>query len=247
MEGRKLEPGVRTDLAKGGEVCFGGAEAWRLVEGGPPVASAIRAETEELRVAEQGILVLPDTEAPVVSLFMDEEGMWLLEAGEATRRAVDQESVEAGGRWVLNVPPPTPGGRLPTTQKMTGFVRALGALKLRFRVSQDDEYVELEVIEGNQVISLGARAHHYLLLTLARARLADAAKGDIAPAEQGWLYMDDLLEMLKTDPQHINLSIFRARQQLAQANVLNAGAIVERRVPTKQLRLGTAQVELVAP
>ncbi len=101
-------------------------------------------------------------------------------------------------------------------------------------------------MHGEDATPLGARAHNDLLLALARARVEAAGDPSLSAAERGWLYVDDLITMLKTDAEHLNVRVFRARQQLAEAGVANAGALVERRAATRQLRLGTERVEVRA-
>jgi hypothetical protein len=122
-------------------------------------------------------------------------------------------------------------------------------------VSRDEEYIALAAHEGDRVLDLGERAHHAVLLALARARLADQApaqgESPSSPAEvlpesaHGWMYQDELGRMLQLDETQINLLIFRCRRQLAAAGVVGAAGIVERRRATRQLRLGVARIEIV--
>lgn len=73
--------------------------------------------------------------------------------------------------------------------------------------------------------------------------MADARDG-VDDSNQGWVYVDDLARMLKLDPPHLNIQIFRARKQLAQ--LLDGAAapeLVERRVG--KLRLGAWSARIV--
>ena len=119
----------------------------------------------------------------------------------------------------------------------------LETLTLCFAVSRDEEHVELFLIDGERRFELGSRAHHYLLLTLARARLHDADSEE-NEAERGWLYADDLARDLALDLTQLNLHVYRARQQLARAGILNAGRLVERRAGSRQLRLGPDKLQI---
>ncbi|XYH95554.1 hypothetical protein ACMHYB_48405 [Sorangium sp. So ce1128] len=92
---------------------------------------------------------------------------------------------------------------------------------------------------------MGARAYNEILLTLARARLTARKERVLPPEDQGWMHVDDILETLDIAAEHLNVGIHRARQQLAELGVLNAGALVERRPLTRQIRLGTDRVEIV--
>jgi len=79
---------------------------------------------------------------------------------------------------------------------------------------------------------------------LARQRLADQRAG-VPASEQGWMYIDDLLRMLKIDDNHLNITIHRARGQISQLGVVDAVGLVERRPGKRQLRIGASRLELV--
>ena len=59
---------------------------------------------------------------------------------------------------------------------------------------RDEERVDITVVCPGREIELPARSHHYLLVTLARARLATK---DARPAEQGWLERDEAQGLLR--------------------------------------------------
>jgi hypothetical protein len=101
------------------------------------------------------------------------------------------------------------------------------------------------LIQGNQVVALPARAHNYLLLTLARARSAEQARADVTEAEAGWVYGPDLLDMLKTNETTLNVAICRARKDLARADVFGAAELIERQPATRRLRLGVTNIEIL--
>ena len=61
----------------------------------------------------------------------------------------------------------------------------LSDLVLCFRVSADEEHVEIDAVHLGGTLPIPVRVHHYMLLTLARARLHDRAHGS-GPAEEGW-------------------------------------------------------------
>ena len=112
------------------------------------------------------------------------------------------------------------------------------APQLCFEVSLNEEHIFLGVALGNgRHLDLGERAHHYAMVTLARRRLADAERG-IEPSGQGWIEVERLARMLGIDQSHLNIQIFRARQQLTRA--LPAGfdtpVLLERR--RGEIRIG---------
>jgi hypothetical protein len=99
-------------------------------------------------------------------------------------------------------------------------------------------------MHGVRRIDLEARAHHYVLLTLARRRLADQADPGLSPAEHGWLHQELLLDMLRTDASRLHIDIYRARRQLGQVGVLGAMRLIERRPGTRMLRIGVARLDV---
>lgn len=233
----------RVTLDAGAALTFGDeAERWTLEDAGPPAVSARSEATGEVRAADHGLLALPHADNPRVTLFEGRDGLWYVEVDGVARPAEDHEQVDADGPWILRIPPAGPGGAVPTTNGAESTRQ--DPTMLRFEVSSDEEHIALTLVRGAQRTSLSGRAHHELLLTLARARLRDRVAG-LPPAEQGWMYVDDLIEMLKLDLKHFNVNVFRARQQLAQAGVGDVGALLERRPTTRQLRLGTDAIEVV--
>ncbi len=81
------------------------------------------------------------------------------------------------------------------------------------------------------------------MLALARARLHDRAES-VPESSQGWVYQEDLARGLGLDEPHLNVTIFRCRQQLISAGVAGAAGIVERRKPSRQLRIGASKIAI---
>jgi hypothetical protein len=112
-----------------------------------------------------------------------------------------------------------------------------------FRVSSDEEHVELVMHCGAGPVDLGARGHNYLLLLLARQRLADAGQ-NLPAGTCGWVYQDELVRALKVSAERLNIDIFRIRKQFEAIGLSEPASIVERRPRTKQLRIGVASLAL---
>ena len=105
---------------------------------------------------------------------------------------------------------------------------AVPARLLEFFVSRDEEHARALLHVRGGVVDLGERAHHYSLVTLARARSADMQAGYDA-ATQGWIELDRLARMLGIDTSHLNVQIHRARSQFAALPGLDVSQLVERR------------------
>jgi pSer/pThr/pTyr-binding forkhead associated (FHA) protein len=237
VDGRRLGAGERTVLARGATFILGREDAFRLEDASPPVASARHGASGQLRTAVEGLLVLPDEERPEVSIFEDASGRWVAEDSEGTRFVADRDIVIADGEgWILNLP-----NAAGETQEISTLLPAFDTITLRFAVSRHEEHVEVTVVHGCGSTAMPARAHHYLLLTLARAIVEDE---DASPAERGWVDREELCRRIGTDGPRLNVDVFRNRRQFAALGIHGAAGIIERRPGTGQLRLGTARVEV---
>ena len=241
VDGKKLVAGEPVPLREGSELSLAG-DVWVLASALPPTASA-RSESGQVRVAEEGLLVLPDGSSPLASAYEDGAGVWRIEVGDESRVAVDQETIVAGEPWVLSIPPIS-ASPVPRTEKL-GHITTLSSVTVRIGVSTNEEHVELTVVYEDRPPKRSSRAFHHVLLTLARERLRDRDLGRPAP-DQGWIYMDAFLRMVGMEPEPLNVAICRARKELASHfGIADAGMVIERRPASRQIRLGTDKVEIV--
>jgi pSer/pThr/pTyr-binding forkhead associated (FHA) protein len=236
LEGRRLVPGERVALQAGQSFLLGpSGTGFQLVDAGPPAARARHATSGRVQESAGSLLVLPDDEHPLASIFLEGSGRWLLESCEERRHVADQERLLLGGEeWVLELPSAT-------TETLEGDVSGLESLHLKIGVSRDEEHVVVTLVHGNQHTVLAPRSHHYLLATLARIRLKEH---ELPEAERGWVERDMLCQMLATDSNKLNVDIHRVRKQLSTLGIQDAASIVERRSGTGQLRLGVRSVEV---
>jgi hypothetical protein len=233
----RLVPGQPEVLPPGASFTLGGVATFRMDDASPPEASARHTKTGLLRIAAEGLLVLPDDDHPEVGIFEDVTGLWVAEDVDGSRLVADREVVIADGDgWMLDLP-----SSAGATVQPSGAVVTLDTISMHFAVSRDEEHVEVTVLHGGAKSSLPTRTHHYLLLTLARATLEDE---QASPAERGWVDRELLCRMLATDPRRLNVDVFRVRKQLADLGIHGAAGIIARRPGTGQLRLGTQRVEV---
>ena len=239
---RRLESGERVTIRRGTKVAFGyPEELFELVDDGPPSAAAVDQDGQR-QEAEDGMLILPDSEHPVLTVFEEGGGIWVVESNDGSRQRVshgDDLHIDTQV-WRLGLPTISESTWQPDSTQL-----ALRRLTMRFAVSRDEEHVEVSLLQGNQAVALPPRAHDYLLLTLARARLAEQACADVPEAEAGWIYVPDLLDMLKTNETAFNVAIYRARRELARAKVYGANELFERRPSPRRIRLGVQRFEVI--
>ncbi len=237
VDGQRLPSGASVRLAAGSTLAFGNEEErWRLVDDDAPQAMAFAVGGDASAEAMDGLLVLPEADRPEVTIF-EELGAWTAEVGDRRVELSDGDVIEAGGeRWRLHLP-----SRLDATIDLAQ--PKISNVGLRFGVSQDEEYVETQLLmEEGDPIPVPTRSFTYLLLVLARLREQDALEGDLGPAEHGWIHTDELVRMLKTDVATLNVHICRARRLVSSLGIGNAVDLIERRQGTGQLRLGVARL-----
>jgi hypothetical protein len=240
LDGRRLEAGKRVPLKVGAALRFGSFDAhWVLESDGPPDVVAIETDGEKRMEGEHGLLKWPSG-----AVLLTENGTdYYLESEGARSRVIDRQIVKIeGASWRISIPPsPDEEGRTITAD---GILLSTD-VTLQFQVSPDEESVRVSIAADGVKKELRARSFDYMLLALARARIADGKTADLAADEQGWVYADELASDLGMDVSHINVDIYRARRRFADAGVQGADEMVERRPQTRALRLGCRRVELI--
>lgn len=235
VDGVRVPAGTRAPLRRGARLAFGTDEPTHLLaDDGPPEPLARTADGRWLE-GRDGMLDLPGPEGERIVL-RDPGGGWRLESDGAVRPVRDGERIDDGERALRLCLPNDDARTLP---------RVAGAApRATFRVSLDEEQVALEILEAGRPLDLGARSHHYLLLTLARARQADRARG-LPESEAGWVDAERLARQLRQEPKYLNVLIHRARRQASEAGLACASFLVERREQARQVRFGLPDLEVV--
>jgi hypothetical protein len=241
VDGQGLVPGEPFALEAGAEVRFGrGTEvAWRVQDVDAPADSLVPADSSRPVIALAPHNLLPSSEAPELCIYQAQPGLWMLEQNGETRALKDGDPVQVGDagphRFVAAAP-------MDDTQ-IAEIVREADAPWLVMRLSLDEEHTRIEVKDGTVKTDLGERTHHYCLVTLARRRMADQERG-LEPGAQGWLGSAELSRMLGMETTHLNIQIFRAREQLmtARPGVAALSRLIERR--RGELRIGDLPFEI---
>ena len=187
-----------------------------------------------------------DSEHWVVRDLMSRNGTTVngvvLKPGE--RRPVTEGDVIGFGggaeTWLLVDDSPPPSEAIEQTVQATFD---LSEAELAFELSQDEETVTLTVVASGARIEAPSRAFHLLLLALARVLVTDQQAG-VFPAEAGFVYTEELISTLYPDAETLNVNIYRARRQMEELGAREARVLVERRVSSKQIRLGVSRVTI---
>ena len=241
VDGRVLVPGEPFALEVGAEVRLGRGPgvSWRVQDVAEPTDALVPADSRQPVIALAPHNLLPSSEAPELCIYQARPGLWVLEQNGETRALKDGERLQVGDaglhRFVAAAP-------MDDTH-VVEIVPETEAPWLVMRLSLDEEHARLEVKDGAGKADLGERSHHYCLATLARRRMADQERG-LEPGAQGWLGSAELSRMLGMEPTHLNIQIFRAREQLMTAlpGVDAVSRLIERR--RGELRIGDLPFEI---
>jgi FHA domain len=242
VDGRRLEAGTRATLGRAAQIAFGDTgDPFELVHDGPPCAVAV-SEHGQRQESESGILILPEPEHPMYTIFEDSSGNWMAESNDGSRhRIASGDTLRVAERtWRIELPAMPEHTLQPEAGQMV-----LRDSTMRISVSGDQERVDIRLILGDQAIPLRSRSYCQLLFALARVRLADEVAAGAGEANAGWRPVTELLEMLHLSEPTFNTHIARARKDLAQAGVLDATDLVERQPMPRRVRLGVRKVEIV--
>ncbi|MEM9491882.1 MAG: FHA domain-containing protein, partial [Myxococcota bacterium] len=188
LDSAALARGQRNKLALGSLLAFGDPEdLYELIDDGAPGASAI-SNSGVRQYSQSGTLLLPNADEPECFVWQ-EVGSWYVEGPDGTvEPATHGHKLTIDGTvWELDLPV-----ELKPTLQMGALL--LSTALLRFKVSRNEEHVELEVSSGGRMVTLTPRIYWYTMLTLARARLRDRDDTDVSEAEEGWLYVQELVE-----------------------------------------------------
>jgi hypothetical protein len=241
VDGQRLAPGQVARLTKGSRIVFGRAEqTWEVVDASRPTTMVVPlGGGESVTFDDRDMVALPSSEDPQVTLYRGNDGLWRLEGVDAEPAIlVAGQIFEALGRmWRFACAEQGGGATLPV--HATESPPHVADLNLLFSVSKNEEYVHLRVQRGGEEYDLGARQHHFLLLTLARHWLEDEGEPEDS---RGWLNQDVLAHDPSMASSRLNLAVYRIRDQFEKAGIVDFGRIVQRR--PGQIRIGTGRLEI---
>jgi hypothetical protein len=242
LDGVRLRAGEQHPVPLGSRLAFGKLEhAWEMVDDSPPRVMAVPLDGGEPVFVDGDLLVLPSTDDPAVTIYPNTEGQWVLEEPQLITEIKNLQVFEVAHRkWRFACAEP---------QYRTSLADPLLELEVRhlelaFSVSKDEEHIHLRVVCAGRAFDLGARAHNYLLLILARRRIADVGEG-LPETSCGWIYQEDFPHDPSMESGRLNLDVLRIRQQFSALGVVDAASIIERRPRTRQLRIGANRLSVV--
>lgn len=219
------------NLSVGDKIAFkrDGTQTWILSDDTAPINMLVGLTDKAKNIALDAMHVLPNEENPELFLFTTEPGGWALaESGGIERKLSDGDIIAIGTelRWRFQMALPASA----TLHYELNSGNSIEKCTFEFSVSADEEHTSLKVNFADNSIDMGERVHHYLLLILARKRTEDYHNG-FSESNAGWVEVSDLQKMLGLDYCHLNIHIYRARQQIKKQLCMdsNDSGLLERR------------------
>ena len=242
VNGKQVLKGAKQRLRKGDQIHFASllADTWEMLDVSPPKSLLVPVTSGLDTIELDHLAVLPNEASPEVTLYMSPNGHWVCESSsgisvlktgdlvgckEQTWRFIEARASEETHLIESK--------ELPTSSQ----------IGIYFDVSQDEEHVSFKLRMDEHEYDLGERNHHYLMLLLARKRIADIENG-VCITEQGWVDKEDLCKMLGQNENHINIQVYRFRKQIV--NVLPKSfklpQAIERR--TREIRFAYKDIKI---
>ncbi|MEM1153737.1 MAG: FHA domain-containing protein [Pseudomonadota bacterium] len=234
LRGKRMPSGASVAINAGDELRFGGSDdgVWRFVDDAPPqsLLLGLSSQTEDMELSS--FLILPNEDQPThIISFQVQQACWICQELDERLQPASESVLKHGEiltcgdtRWRVFLADSTD-----VTEIVDADEGGLEDLEFVFDLSLDEENTALKLNHDTRSVNLGERSHHYLLLHLARQRALEAMDG-LDAKNQGWLDTEQLAKDLGVEMTHINIMIFRARKQIAQALVgkVNSELLVER-------------------
>lgn len=236
INGRRLTKNHPTPLNLGDKLCFGTLDMapWTVVDLAAPADLLLPLSLGQNTIRLEPFQNLPNDAEPLACIYRSPDGQWVEETKDGITLLSNGDTVYIGGHaWRL----------VCAEERLNTLVPSGQVTNMKFQASPDDEHVCLALMRGRSTLDLGEQTHHYLLLLLARQRLADVARGTDA-LSQGWVDFDSLVQMLDMDKGHLNTQVFRLRREFepAVAQGFIQHDFIERR--KGGLRLGNVAIEI---
>lgn len=235
---QKLNPVQNRALKPDDIIHFAGAgqNSWIVEDLTPPSDLLIGLNEKSSTETLCAYHLLPNSDNPMAALFFcNSRERWVLETlypctdTDETNCEVlltPGEVITLGCyKWQLHLI-----STEPRTADLTRQSTDINQCVFNFEISLDEEHTRLNLQYRGNKADFGERSHHYLLLHLTRLKIQHANTG-VDSENQGWIDNNQLARELGIDVSHINIQIFRARKQMAEAfpDLPGLSALIQRR------------------
>src|SRR5579859_4637599 len=165
VDGTPVQAGQVVRLKAGMTVSFGNvAQTWKLVDDSAPRASVVPLDGNAAPMFVDGdVLALPSPDDVQATVIHGVDGSWSLEQQDGTVRLTSGQIFEVGGtKWRFMTPSIVTETSNVVSEELAAKSFRLENVKLEFRVSRDEEHVEIRVDKGTERVDLGSRTHNYM-------------------------------------------------------------------------------------
>jgi hypothetical protein len=220
--------GGKHRLVQGDKINFASLNSttWSVLNTDAPHSMIVPQAINIPNIELNGIMMLPNEQSPQFMLYQSDLGYWMYESAAGISQLKNGDLLYTDQcNWLFIDA---------TNQDETKIITQNDDEPLNivvdFNVSQNEEHVALKFLINGTSFDLGNRTHHYLLLLLARQRVADNAAG-YSESEKGWIEKSQLSKNLGMEETHINTQIYRLKKQVLQALPLSTKQLqpIERR------------------
>lgn len=238
LDGELIPKGRDIPIGEGARLSFGtSAGDWQLVDAHPPQPMVTPLVSGLPCFIVDGVIAVPRPEHACASIFQGSLGHWTLEVGDSVTPISPGGVFDANGTsWRFSCPTQWQ----PTVPLQSA--RLIAGSTFLFEVTSDEENVALTVDCGRELVSMGQSNTYYFLLTLARLKLQD--EGRRTAAESGWVHREQLVRMLRCDPQLLNVWVCRIRAKFSNAGFLDYASVIERRDGSGRMRIGVLKNQI---
>lgn len=238
VDGKRLAAREAHELRKGTVLAFGRPDnAWLVIDDSPPLACAERVDGTVVE-ARDGILALPDEQAPVLSVYYGPDGHWTMDDAQGTHTIKSGSQVHDGEQaWVLHLPE----AKVQTITRLDASPTP-SSVDLHLHLGREDEIRQIHMVHEGRRLPVEHRTSSQLLVYLARARCAPTKGAPRSPAEIGWVRQIDLELHFGIGNNSVNVAVHRLRHMFQSAGLTESAGVVERRQRPPELRLGFRKV-----
>jgi len=232
VDGRALSSRDRFVLSAGQQLRFGGdGDVWTVNDVEPPEPCAVLLGAQRYCWGHETLLVLPSSDAPEASVFM-QGTEWQIDNGDEILRPESGDLLPLqSGWWRLFLP------ELSSCQSNATTSNSLDMALLELTFLVNAERVLLRVAQGSAEVQLPCRAALQTLLALARLRM----HSKVPEPDAGWVSTAELAEMRDSSQEKVNVDIHRLRKLFQDVGIQNAAHIIERD-DAKRLRIGVQRL-----
>ena len=185
------------------------------------------------------MLAIPDESRPQYTIYRDASGTWWLEEVDADTEICPSERMLRVGDDEYRIVAPN---RLDPTSEFVPR-KDMAGTELLFLTGNKPDELCIDAICNGVAVHLENRAFHHLLLELARFRMRDQQRG-ANDEDAGWVTKDALIRHMGFTEGDLNIQIYRARKQLAAADVEGASGLIERRSREGLIRIGVSRLAM---